>query len=68
MQATLEKGKGYKRILMEEEEEEGLGKQMNMTMKRIMTQDQKGRKIIIIWKNEWVEISNSHGRCRKSMC
>jgi hypothetical protein len=52
------------------EEEEGLGKQMRTTTKRIMTQDQKGRKIIIIWKNEGVEISNRHGRCtsRKSMC
>jgi hypothetical protein len=50
-----------------EEEEGGLGKQMRMTTKRIMTQDRKGRKIII-WKNVEVEISNRHGRCRNSMC
>jgi len=54
MQATLEEkeGKGYKRILMEaEEESEGLGKQMRAMTKRIMTQGVKGRKIIK-WKNE----------------
>ena len=36
-------GKGYKKILMEEEKE-GLGKQMRMKMKRIMTQGQKRKK------------------------
>jgi len=49
-----------------EEESEGLGKQMRVRMKRIMTQGRKGRKII--WKYEAVEISNRHGRCRNSMC
>jgi len=54
MQATLEvdEGKGYKRILMEvEEESDGLGKQMRAMTKRIITKGGKGRKIII-WKNE----------------
>jgi len=50
-----------------EEESEGLGKQMRVRMKRIMTQGGKGRKIII-WKYEEVKISNRHGRCRNSMC
>jgi hypothetical protein len=41
---------------------------MRMMIKRIMTQGLKGRKIIIIRKNEEVETSNRDGRCRNSMC